>query len=316
MVKLKTGIKVFAPATVSNLCCGFNSLAAAIDGLGDEIIVRPSNEEGIHLTKIRGDKKKLSLDTDINIAGVAAKATYNYLRQEGLISKGLGIALELNKKVSIQSGLGSSASSAVAGAMAVNEAFGRPLTKRELLPFVAQAESQNHGFSSIQSAASALLGGLVFVRNHDQMDVHRLLLPRGLCFVIFTPTVRRRHWITRKDLPSTLSRAIAQQNAVDLAGMVYGLSISNFDLVQRSLSTSWVEELLQETVPYFDELKSATSGSLGMGISGMGNSVFVLCHNTFIAERILADMNEIYTSNKLRFNSFISSVNQEGATLQ
>lgn len=316
MVKIKTGIKVFAPATVSNLCCGFNNLAAAVEGMGDEIIVRSSDKAGIHLTKIKGDKKKLSLNLDENTAGIAAKATYDYLCKEGLIPDNLGIALELNKKIAIQNGLGASASSAVAGTMAVNEAFGRPLTKRELLPFAVAAESKIHGYASAHSVASSLLGGLVFVRDHEELDVHRLLLPRGLCFVVFSPMVRKKNIITRNDLPTTLSRSIAERNAVDLAGLIYGLSRSDFDLVKRSLSISWVEELLSKNVPYFENLQAATEGCLGMGISGMGNSVFVLCHNTFIADGILAAMNEVYDAKKLRYNSFISGINQEGATLQ
>ncbi len=39
-------IKVFSPASVANLSCGYDILGACLDGVGDEIIVRKTKKKG------------------------------------------------------------------------------------------------------------------------------------------------------------------------------------------------------------------------------------------------------------------------------
>ena len=130
-------IKVFAPATVANVCCGFDVLGFAINEVGDEVLARKTGDsKGLRIVQITGDKGKLPLDVLKNTAGVAA---LELLRHVGL--QDMGIELTIRKKLPIGSGLGSSAASAVAGAMVVNGLLQHPLPKRELLPFAAAGEA-------------------------------------------------------------------------------------------------------------------------------------------------------------------------------
>ena len=109
---------------------GYDILGFALDKPGDEIIAKFSNEKGLRITKITGAKGKLPFDIEKNTAGVAAQ---RFLEHIGEADR--GIDLELHKKMPFGSGLGSSAASAVAGVMAVNELLRRPLEKRQLLKF-------------------------------------------------------------------------------------------------------------------------------------------------------------------------------------
>ncbi len=75
--KNKTGIKVFAPASVANVACGFDVLGFAIEKPGDEIIVRHSDSPGLKITKITGGK--LPYEVERNTAGYAALKLLEYL---------------------------------------------------------------------------------------------------------------------------------------------------------------------------------------------------------------------------------------------
>ena len=119
-------IHVFAPASVANVGCGFDTLGFSIHRPGDDIIVRYSSTPGLQITKITGDKGKLPLEPEKNTAGVAALRLMEYLGADK------GVEMEIYKGIPIGSGMGSSACSAVAGALAINELFGKPLGKKEL----------------------------------------------------------------------------------------------------------------------------------------------------------------------------------------
>ena len=96
-------VRVFAPATVANVACGYDVLGFAIDAPGDEIVARPSEEPGLRIVKITGDNGNLPVDVERNTAGVAAQ---DLLRHLGMLDR--GVELEVHKKMPFGSGLGSS----------------------------------------------------------------------------------------------------------------------------------------------------------------------------------------------------------------
>ena len=111
-----TEVRVFAPATVANVACGYDVLGFAIEAPGDEVVARHSSEPGLRIVKITGDDGKLPMEVTQNTAGVAAQ---DLLRHLGMLDR--GVELEIHKKMPFGSGLGSSAASAVAGVYAVNK---------------------------------------------------------------------------------------------------------------------------------------------------------------------------------------------------
>ena len=131
----KTGLKIFAPATVANVAIGYDILGFALNEPGDEIIIKDGKQKGIVISSITGAQNKLSYDINKNCATVAAMKVLEHLGEADR-----PIDIELRKKMGLGTGMGSSAASAVAGAMAVNEWLDCPLTKRELLPFAVLGE--------------------------------------------------------------------------------------------------------------------------------------------------------------------------------
>ncbi len=51
-------IKIFSPATVANISCGFDILGLCLDTVGDEMVVREVAEKGVKITHIIGQIEK------------------------------------------------------------------------------------------------------------------------------------------------------------------------------------------------------------------------------------------------------------------
>lgn len=309
---MNAGLKVFAPASVANVACGYDVLGFAIDKPGDEIIVRPSDKSGLHITKITGAKGKLPYEIEKNTAGFAAMKLLEHLGEEKR-----GIDMEIRKKMPFGSGLGSSAASAVAGVMAINEFLHRPLTKRELLPFAVLGEQIADGAYHADNVGPSLLGGMTLIRSNETLDIHRLHIPKGLYATVIYPHVK----VLTKDARDVLSDTVSLKQSItqtgNIAGLVVGLYNSDFDLISRSLQDVIIEPQRAQLIPGFYNVKEAAlnAGALGCSISGAGPSIFALSANSLIAENVGEAMKGIFNNLKIKNDLFISTINQEGAIL-
>src|SRR6478672_7504554 len=106
-MKIGDKIKVFAPATVSNVACGFDVLGFAIEKPGDEVTARfaGSGTTGVRIDDITGDDGRLPREAARNTAGVAAQALLTALHEPR------GVVLTIAKGLPLSSGLGGSAAS-------------------------------------------------------------------------------------------------------------------------------------------------------------------------------------------------------------
>lgn len=310
---MKTGIKVFAPATVANVACGFDLLGFAINGMGDEIVVKHTEKKGITISRITGDNGKLSRDIDKNVAGVSAKAVLEHLK----LDKEIGLDFELRKKMPFGTGLGSSAASAVAGAMAVNEALGRPLTKKELLPFAMLGEQAADGAYHADNVAPCLLGGMIFCRDNPSLDVHRIYVPNGLYATVILPNIEILTRDSRNILGDTVSLKAHIQQSGNLAGLIIGLMNTDLDLIGRSLTDVIIEPQRAKLIPHFYEVKQAAldAGALGCSISGAGPSIFALSENSLKANAIAEAMSQVLNYHDINNRTIVSPINNDGAVL-
>lgn len=304
------GLKVFAPATVSNVACGFDILGFALDAPGDEIIVNVSDRKGLKITKITG--AKLPYEIEKNTAGFAAQKLLEHLGESDL-----GIDMEIHKKMKFGTGIGSSAASAAAGVMAINELFERPLTKRELLPFAMQGEQIADGAWHADNVAPSLLGGMIFIRDNETLDVHRLPPIKGLTASVIFPHIK----ILTKDSRAILSDSVSLKNMIKQNGSIGGLVTSfyksDLDLLQRSLKDYVIEPQRAELIPGFYDVQKAAmeQGALGCSISGAGPSIFALSPNDLIAKNVGKAMEAVFKKLDIFTQLFISGINQEGAVL-
>jgi len=308
---MTTGIKVFAPASVSNLGCGFDLLGFAINGPGDEIKAKFCDEPGIHITKITKGKT-LPREPEKNTAGVAAMAVLEKLGKE----KEVGIELEIHKKMPSGSGMGSSAASAVAGAMAVNELMRRPFTKWELLPMASKGEQlASGGAIHLDNVAPSLLGGLTFNRNNEEYDVHRVFTPEGIYCTLLYPHIEILTKEAREILSPTTTLKKHTEQSANLGGLLLGFNRGDLDLIARCLKDVIIEPQRAQLIAGFYDVQKAAleAGAMGCSISGAGPSIFALSANSLLAEQIGTAMCNVYERLGIEHDLFISTINKEGA---
>lgn len=302
-------VRAFAPATVANVACGFDVLGFALHEPGDGVILRKNDSGEIRIVSVSGDEGRLSLEASENTAGVAilemAKAT-------GF--KG-GVDIELNKHMPMGSGMGSSAASAVAAAVALNELLDEPLKKRDLLPFILEAERVACGSAHADNAAASLLGGFILVRSHQPLDVVSLEYPEELVAVVLHPHIEINTGGSRRILRKQISLSSAVQQWANVGGLVAGLQSKDFNLISRSLEDVVIEPTRGLLIPGFDAIKHAAieTGALGSGISGSGPSVFALCADKTTAENVGKAMQKVVTNLGLGSDVHISQINANGA---
>ena len=306
---MKNKIKVFAPASVTNVSCGFDVLGFAIDFPGDELVLKIKDKPGVVISKITGDHQRLPFDPLKNTAGVSVLSLAKHLNFKK------GIEIEIHKKMALGSGLGSSAASAVASVFALNEILGEPLSKNELLPFALEGEKLTCGGTPHADNVSAcLMGGFVIVRSLTPIDVINIQTPKNLFCTIVHPHLEINTADTRKILRKQILLADAVKQWGNVAGLVAGLTSGDYDLISRSLQDVIVEPIRSILIPGFNEIKNSAldAGALGCSISGSGPSIFAFSKSKVVAEKVGTAMMIALSAIEVEGDLYISKINQQG----
>jgi len=306
-------VRVFAPATVSNLGPGFDVLGLALHRPGDIVEADVMERPGVELADVSGDGGLLPRDAARNAAGVAAGEV---LRLAGGTA---GLRLRLLKGMPLASGLGSSGASAAAGAVAANEALGRPLGPAALVQCAMAGERAACGAAHADNVAPAVLGGIVLIRSYEPLDLVRLPVPDGLFVVVVHPHCEVSTQEARARLAGrTIALADIVANAGNLGAFVAALHQGDLALLGRAIDDRIVEPVRAEMIPAYAEVRSAArhAGALGSAISGSGPSMFALCDSANAAARTALDMRRAFRERaSLDTEAWVGPVNREGAHL-
>ncbi|TAI48333.1 homoserine kinase [Flagellimonas allohymeniacidonis] len=302
-------IKVFCPATIANVSCGFDVLGLALENVGDEMIVRKSSNKGISITKILG--QDLPLEPSKNVAGVAALALLEKSDYSG------GFEIEIHKKIKPGSGIGSSAASSAGVVWAINELLGKPFSELELVEFAMQGEKLASNVAHADNVAPAIYGGFTLVRSYEPLDVVPLPTPSELYATIIHPQIEVKTSDSRKVLKTKITLAQGIQQWGNLGGLIAGLFQSDYPLIGRSLQDHIIEPIRSILIPGYDEIKSESmkAGALGCGISGSGPSIFALSQGFEIAKKVADSMKATYEHFDIDFDVHVSSIGSEGVKI-
>jgi homoserine kinase len=309
---MRDSVKVFAPATVANVVCGFDVLGFAVNEPGDEVIMWLTEAPGVIISKITGDEGRLPLNP---VKNTVSASVQHYLQHIGRTD--IGIDIELHKKMPIGSGMGSSSASTVAGLFAVNTLMGNPLTAAQLVPFAMKGEELACGYGHADNVAPALLGGFVLIRSYEPLDVISLPFPEELYAAIVYPEVD----VPTKDARQMIRSKVLLKDAVkqwgNVAGLVAGLFMKDYDLIGRSMVDGLVEPTRSILIPQFYEMRAIAMqmGAISFGISGSGPSVFALTKDEDTAARITAALQKQLKSIQINSLAFVSSVNKKGPVI-
>lgn len=299
----------YAPATVANLGPGFDVLGLALASPGDRVTVEHSSSPGVTLKAITGHSDSLPLDPARNTACIAASYVLRQIAPEA------GVTLTLEKGLPLASGLGSSAASAVAGAVAVNALFGSPLSRIDLLPACVEAESVVSGRHA-DNVAPALLGGVVLVTGTTADAVHRLPAPPGLYLAVVTPDVAVPTAQARAVLPATVPLTAMVHQTAQVALLVHALYAGDIALLARAAGGDRViEPARAHLMPYLTEAKqvAAESGALTTIISGAGPTLCAFCDTQRSAEKTATALVAFYQQMGLAAQGQATTVAPDGA---
>ncbi|MDF9800293.1 homoserine kinase [Catalinimonas alkaloidigena] len=312
---MEKSIRVFAPATVANVACGFDIMGFAIEQPGDEVVMRLTDKRGVvEIEKIIGDEGKLPLDADKNTVGLVVQQLLHDVNSKH------GVSITLYKNMPLGSGLGSSAASAVAGLYAVNELLlrhepGKAIKERKhLIPYAMEGERLASGSAHADNVAPALMGGFVLIRSYEPLDVITIPTPLSLWVTVIHPQVE----IQTRDARSILRKQISLKDAIvqwgNTAGLVAGLWQCDYELIGRSMQDVIVEPIRSILIPGFDSVKQSAmkAGALGCGISGSGPSVFALSRDELTATEVGRKMQNAFGMLNIDSEVYVSPINRDG----
>lgn len=308
-------VTAFAPASIGNVAVGFDMLGLAIAGAGDRVSARRAEKPGVHLSGVRdpdgNPHPTLSVDPLENTATVAAAALWQETGQAD------GIELVVEKGVPLQSGMGSSAASAVAGAVAANGLLADPLPVESLLPFALEGEKIASGGVHADNVAPSLIGGLVLTPPALLPRMVRLPTPSGLKSVLLHPDLSVSTAESRKRLARgySMEQWLTQQGY--LAGFVASLASGDLELLGQCLKDVIIEPQRAGSVPCFGAVKQAAvdAGALGSSLSGSGPSIFAIC-TASITSRVRASMEQACRAAGYGCQTWVSSLDAPGARLE
>ena len=273
-------VRVFGPASISNLGPGFDTLGLCLRGLGDTIEARLTDEPGITIDCPGTIPREPEANT-------AARAAHLVLIKAG---NRRGLHLTIDKGIPLGSGIGGSAASAAAGAWAANLLLGSPFNKPELAHAVLEGERlASGGMLHGDNALPALFGGLVLTSPVLPADYRRITLPKPLHLALLLPSITILTSEARTIVPRAVPLRDAVHNASDLAFLIHALMKGDWEALDPYMMRDrLVEPTRASLVPEYQSVRRAAldAGAHAVALTGSGPAMFAVAPNVDAAKRI------------------------------
>jgi homoserine kinase len=271
-------VRARAPATIANVGPGFDVFALAIRGLGDQISLRTSHRDSLVVGGIDADS--IPADYSENTAGIVIDA----LRSETDIATPLEVRLQ--KGIPPGRGLGSSAASCAAAAIAFLRAFpeSKSLGLAGFLRAAVEGEAAVSG-RHYDNVAGALLGGFVTIASTEPIVLRREPVSSRVHIALAIPETFLRTAVMRTLLPDRVPLADAASNVGRAATLALAIARGDVALAGRCLEDRLAEPARAPSVPGYAQAREAAAAAQasGFAISGSGSTVFALARNRAIA---------------------------------
>jgi len=298
-------IKIFAPATIANLVCGFDVLGMALNFPRDEMQLSLSDRPGIRI--LHTDTFDLPIVPEENVAGVSL---LELMRE---LDNNYGFEIIIDKHIKPGSGLGSSAASAAGVVVAANHLLGNIFSKEDLVRFAMAGEKLASGVKHADNISPCIYGGVTLIRSIFPLDIISLPAPP-----MFVAVVHPQIEVKTSDAREILRKEVLLKDAIrqwgNIAGLVAGFMKNDYGLISRSLEDVIIEPVRSMLIPGFDDVKkkSIYAGALGGGISGSGPSIFMLCEEEKTAKKVEKIMKDVYNNTGLSYHTYVTTINNEG----
>lgn len=254
-------VTVRAPATSANLGSGFDVFGAALERPADVVRVEKADRTTIEVTGV--GSQYIPEDPEKNTVGAVTEAL------------DAPAHIRIDKGVRPASGLGSSAASAAAAAVGLNELYDRGLTREELVPIAAEGEAVVSGAAHADNVAPSIMGGFTIAREDGVTQVDASV-PLVTCL----PEIV----VSTRDAREVVPDGARMEQVVELVGNAATLSVGmardDPDLVGRGMNDSIVTPARAKLITGYSEVREAAfdAGATGVTISGAGPAVIAACH--------------------------------------
>lgn len=279
---------IFAPATIGNVASGFDILGMAVDGLGDLFHVKAERSYSIRVTG--RDAESLPLEPSKNTVTIAASAFY---RLAGAPEQPFSVAIE--RSLPLAGGLGSSAASSVAGALAAARLL--DMEKRDdLILRAALAGEQAVAGAHLDNIAPCYLGGLVLIQDVETLALYPIPVQGDLAITLITPNLKIKTKEARSILPPQLATARWTKQMAHCVTLALALSRGDHQQLAIGLKDEFAEPLRSTLIPGFAEAKAKAlaAGAYGFSISGSGPTCFAICPDRDVAARVGRDLQGVF----------------------
>ncbi|MBE2279606.1 MAG: homoserine kinase [Ignavibacteriaceae bacterium] len=310
MKAVKKIVEAFAPATVANVGCGFDILGFAINGIGDRVKIKVTEQKGALISKITGTDK-LPYEIEKNTAGMSILS----MMQE--INADFGVEIEIIKGMALGSGMGSSAASSVAAVVALNGVLEYPLDKSELLKYALKGEEVASGAMHGDNVIPSLFGGFTLIYNTTKFEFLSLDYPEELTCLVIHPNIQINTSFARGLLDKEIKIADVISQTGSLGRLITGLVSKKSELIRGSINDYIAEPKRASLIPNYWEIKkyALESGALGVNISGSGPSIFCLFDGEDNVIKIAENIKNLWIKAEIESQYYISKINQTGATV-
>lgn len=304
-------VKVFVPATVTNVGCGFDVLGFALREPGEIVELRLTEKKGIHIEINGPDADLIPLEANQNTAGVPVK------KMMGDFGINKGITITITKSYGIGSGLGSSAASAVGAVVGMNRLFQLQLSNHQILDYALLGEQlASGGDVHIDNLAAALYGGFIFIHKTSS-EILSLPLLEDLQVIILHPRLNLKTSVMRsilkREIP--LSQAVTQWS--NLGAFLIAWYNQDKALMKKSMKDVIVEPVRGRVIPEFSKIQQAAleEGAIGCSISGSGPSIFSFVVGAEKTFKIKEKWESIMDNLGLPYDIFITQMSPDGARI-
>lgn len=262
-------ITVRAPATSANLGSGFDVFGAALDRPADIVRVEPAEETTIEMAG--AGSEFIPEDPEENTAGAVARALDAPAR------------IRIDKGIRPSSGLGSSAASAAAVAVALDTLYEFGHTRQELVPYAAEGEALVSGEAHADNVAPALMGGFTIVTDDGITQVDATV-PLVVCLPDLVVSTRD----ARQVVPASADVSAIVECIGRAATLTAGMFRNDPDLVGRGMDDDIVTPARAALIDGYGTVSdyALEAGATGVTVSGSGPAVIAACRNR--AQRAIA----------------------------
>lgn len=302
-----TLIEVYTPASTANLGPGFDCLAMALELRNVIRIATSDSYQGITISVTHGDMRNSVPVDDSNLLIRTAK---EFSLRTGLPLPGM--RFQVDQRIPVSRGLGSSAAAIVGGLVAANVVADCPLTDDELFEIAVELEGHP------DNVAAALFGGLVIsvagARHEPTLQSYiKLDVPCELQVVLAIPDFELATKVAREALPARVSMEDAVYNASRVGMFIACLSERRFDLLSNAMEDALHQPYRSPLIPGFQDVVSAATraGALGAALSGAGPSVLAFAEKGN-AGPVAVAMGDAFRSHDIECKTIITKGTSDG----